>query len=491
MEKKNKKMPAETESGRNSKSKKKKNPNREIMRVTYLFLIIFICMIAYYINFHIKDSDDIINNSYNKRQAILEQEIIRGNILSDDGQILATTAADAEGNDYRKYPFDNLFAHSVGFSTHGTTGIELMANYKLLTSNASIIQTAINDFKGVKNSGNNVLTSLNVDMTKAAYEALGEHQGAVIALEPSTGKILTMVSIPDFNPNEIDSIWDEMVSEAGNSNLVNRTTSGLYTPGSTFKLFTLLEYIHENPDFNGYSYDCRSRITIDGNTINCAGHSWHGGENLMESFANSCNSSFVNLGMTLDKGKFKNLCDSLLFNSELPLSYSYNESSFVLNETSTGFETMQTVIGQGETLITPVHLAMIASAIQNNGILMKPYVITEIQSSEGKKLEEYKPEEYKRLLSAEDSALLKDFMREVVTNGTGSKLNTDDYNAYGKTGTAQINDGSQTNSLFMGFAEKDGKAVAICVVMEDMPEGSTFAVPAAKKVLDVYFNTGN
>ena len=490
MGKKNKKMPAETESGRNSKpkTKKKKNPNREIMRITYLFLVIFVGMIGYYIKFHIKDSDDIINNTYNKRQAILEQEIIRGNILSDDGQILATTISDEEGNDYRNYPFGNLFAHSVGFSTHGTTGIELMANYKLLTSNVSIIQTALNDFKGVKNPGNNVLTSLNVDMTKAAYDALGEHQGAVIVLEPSTGKILTMVSKPDFNPNEIDSIWEDLVSGEGNSNLVNRTTSGLYTPGSTFKLFTLLEYIHENPDFNAYSYDCSSRITIDGNTIHCAGHSWHGGENLMESFANSCNSSFVNLGLTLDKGKFKNLCNSLLFNSELPLSYSYNKSSFVLNESSSGFDTMQTVIGQGETLITPIHLAMIAAAIQNNGILMKPYVITEIQSSEGKKLEEYKPEEYKRLFSVEDSAMLKDFMGAVVTNGTGTKLKTDAYNAYGKTGTAQINDGSQTNSLFMGFAEKDGKAVAICVGMEDMPEGSTFAVPAAKKVLDVYFN---
>lgn len=386
MGKKNKKMPAETESGRNSKpkTKKKKNPNREIMRITYLFLVIFVGMIGYYIKFHIKDSDDIINNTYNKRQAILEQEIIRGNILSDDGQILATTISDEEGNDYRNYPFGNLFAHSVGFSTHGTTGIELMANYKLLTSNVSIIQTALNDFKGVKNPGNNVLTSLNVDMTKAAYDALGEHQGAVIVLEPSTGKILTMVSKPDFNPNEIDSIWEDLVSGEGNSNLVNRTTSGLYTPGSTFKLFTLLEYIHENPDFNAYSYDCSSRITIDGNTIHCAGHSWHGGENLMESFANSCNSSFVNLGLTLDKGKFKNLCNSLLFNSELPLSYSYNKSSFVLNESSSGFDTMQTVIGQGETLITPIHLAMIAAAIQNNGILMKPYVITEIQSSEGK-----------------------------------------------------------------------------------------------------------
>lgn len=487
MGKKNKHLPNETEKKQGKKKKRKKNHNKEILRVTYLFLLIFICMMVYFVHFLIKESEDIINNTYNKRQDILEREIIRGNILSDDGQILATTATDEEGNDYRKYPFDNLFAHSVGFSTHGTTGIELMANYKLLTSNASIIQTAINDFKGVKNPGNNVLTSLNVELTRAAYEALGEHQGAVIALEPSTGKILTMVSKPDFNPNEIDAVWDALVSEEGNSNLVNRTTSGLYTPGSTFKLFTLLEYIHENPDFAAYSYNCESRITIEENTIRCAGGSWHGTENLKESFANSCNSSFVNLGLTLDKAKFKNLCNSLLFNSELPLSYSYNKSSFVLNETSGTFDTMQTVIGQGETLITPIHLAMIASAIQNNGILMKPYVITEIQSSEGKTLEEYKPEEYKRLLSAEDSALLKEFMREVVTSGTGTKLNTENYMAYGKTGTAQINDGSQTNSLFMGFAENNGKAIAICVVMEDMPEGSTFAVPAAKAVLDVYF----
>lgn len=490
MKKKNENMPNEAEKRPKKpvKKKKRKNSNKEILKITYLFLAIFVAMIAYYIHFQIKERDDVINNSYNKRQDILEKEIIRGNIVSDDGQILATTVTDEDGNDYRSYPFGNLFAHSVGFSTHGTTGIELMANYKLLTSNASLIQTAFNDFRGVKNLGNNVITSLNVEMTKAAYEALGDHQGAVIALDPKTGKILTMVSKPDFNPNEIDRIWDDLVANAENSNLVNRTTSGLYTPGSTFKLFTLLEYIHENPDFEAYSYYCESRITVEGNTINCAGGKWHGNENLHQSFANSCNASFVNLGLTLDKIKFKNLCSGLLFNSELPLSYNYNKSSFVLNETSSVFDTMQTVIGQGETLVTPIHLAMIASAIQNNGVLMKPYVITEIRSSEGKKLEEYKPEEYKRLLSVEDTTKLRDFMRQVVTNGTATKLNTDTYSAYGKTGTAQIKDGSQTNSLFMGFAENDSKAIAICVVMEDMPEGSTFAVPAAKLVLDAYFN---
>ena len=488
MKKMNKELPNEKSQKKGKKRKRKANSNKEIMRITYLFLLIFLGMIVYFIDFQVNKSDDVINNSYNKRQEILENEIMRGNILSQDGQILATSMIDESGKQYRSYPFGNLFAHSVGFSTHGTTGVELMANYKLLTSNASIVQTAINDFREIKNPGNNVTTSLNVELTKVAYDALGNNQGAIIIIEPSTGKILAMVSKPDYDPNKIDDIWDELVADSNNSNLVNRTTSGLYTPGSTFKLFTLLEYLHEHPDYAAYSYQCESRITVEDMTIRCANGKWHGKEDLMGSFANSCNSSFVNLGLTLDKIKYKKLCNSLLFNSELPIQYPYNKSNFVLNENSTTFDTMQTVIGQGETLVTPIHLAMIAGAIQNNGVLMKPYVITKIQSSEGKLLEEYKAEEYKRLLSTEDVALLREFMRSVVTNGTGKMLNSDLYNAYGKTGTAQIKDGKQSNSLFMGFAENETKSIAICVVMEDMEEESTYAVPVSKKIFDAYFN---
>ena len=485
---KNKNSKLKVEDNKIIKTKNKKKPNNEIMKITYIFLFIFFIMIGYYVNFLLKDSDEIINNSYNKRQEVLEKVIIRGNILSNNNQILATTLIDENGIETRNYPFGNLFAHSVGYSSHGAFGVESLANYKLLTSNSPFMEKALKDFKGEKNTGDNIVTSLDVDLTKAANEALGENQGAVIALDPSTGKILTMVSKPDFDPNTIDNIWDDLISDDSKSNLVNRTTSGRYTPGSTFKLFTLLEYINENPDYNTYSYDCQSRITVDDITISCANGKWHGGETLIDSFANSCNSSFVNLGLTLNKTSFKQLCNRLLFNSELPVSYPYNKSSFVLDETSSTFDIMQTVIGQGKTTVSPIHLALIASAIANDGMLMKPYVVTNVINGAGKKITTYSPTEYKKIFFPNEVSVLKEYLRAVVTNGTGTKLNTEAYTAYGKTGTAQINDGSQNNSLFMGYAENGNKKIAICVVMEDMPEGSTFAVPAAKKVIDVYFS---
>lgn len=473
------------------KKKKANNSNRQIIVITYLMLFIFVSMIGYFVKFQVKDSEELINNNYNKRQEVLSESIVRGNILSNDRQILAQTLTDSNGNETRNYPFGTLFAHSVGFSTHGKTGVELLANFKLLTSNSPITEIAENEFKGKKNIGDNVITTLDVNLTQVAYNALGDHQGAIIAIEPSTGKIITMISKPDFDPNTIDDIYDTLVADSNNSNLLNRATNGLYTPGSTFKLFTLLEYIRENPDYSNYYFNCKGSITVEDNTIKCASGRWHGDEDLISSFANSCNSSFVNLGLTLNKNNFKNLCESLLFNSDLPLSMSYKSSEFVLDSNSTTFETMQTVMGQGKTLITPIHLAMIASSLANDGVLMKPYMVTEVENYLGTSVKKYSPEKAQTLFQKSEVDTLNEFLRAVVTQGTGSKLNSDLYTAYGKTGTAQINDGSQSNSLFMGYAENEGKKLAICIVMEDMSEGSTPAVPVAKAVFDSYFSVSN
>ena len=470
------------------KNKKINKTGRQIMNITYLFLFVFVAMIGYFVKFQVKDSDEVINNNYNKRQDVLTKTIIRGKIYSDNGEILAQTLVDDNGNETRSYPYGALFAHSVGYSTHGKTGVELLSNYRLLTSNAPITEFIENEFKGEKNIGDNVCTSLNVKLTQTAYNALGEHQGAVIAIEPSTGKILTMISKPDFDPNVIDSIYDTLVADESNSNLLNRATNGLYTPGSTFKLFTLFEYLKENTDYGAYSYNCRGSIDIEEYTIKCAGGTWHGTEDLKASFANSCNSSFVNLGLTLDRNKLKETCNSLLFNSELPLNIPYKQSQFVLDNHSSDFETMQTVIGQGKTLVTPIHLAVIACALANDGVLMRPYMVTRVENLYGTTMKNYSPEKAATLFSHSEAETLKEYMRAVVTSGTGTKLNSELYTAYGKTGTAQINDGSQSNSLFMGFAENDNKKIAICVVMEDMPEGSTPAVPVAKAVFDEYFS---
>ena len=469
------------------KKGKLEKSNKGILNITYFFLLIFIGMIVYFVNFQLNESDEIINNSYNKREEVLTERVIRGSIISSDSEILAQTIIDNEGNEKRYYPYSNMFSHSVGYSDYGNTGIELMANYKLLTCNMPVTDYALNEVKGNKNEGDNVITSLNVGLTKTAYDALGDHQGAVIAIEPESGKILTMISKPDFDPNKIAEIYDSLVNDENNSSLVNRATNGLYTPGSTFKLFTLFEYIKENVGYDSYTYDCNGQIEYHNIVLRCANSRRHGNQNLTSSFANSCNSSFANIGLNVNKDSFKNTCESLLFNKDLPIDLNYKKSQFILDSSSSEFDTMQTAIGQGKTLVTPIHLCMISSAIANNGILVKPYMITAVENQNGKVIKEYESNENYVLFSDEDANMLKPYLRAVVTEGTATNLLSDSYEAYGKTGTAQINDGSQSNSLFMGFAEKGSKKIAICVVMEDMPEGSTPAVPVAKAVFDKFF----
>ena len=432
------------------KTKKKKiNSNAQTLKITYFFLAVFVIMIVYFVKFLIVDGDEVINNPYNKRGQILANSVVRGNILSSDGKILAKTIVNEDGSETRSYPYGSMFA---------------------------------------KNIGNNVVSTLDADLTKAAYEAIGNNNAAVIAIDPSTGKILTMLSQPDFDPNEIAEKYETYANDDESSILLNRATNGLYTPGSTFKLFTLEEYIKENKKYKNYTYECNGEIDIEDYSMKCAGRKAHGSENLYDSFAYSCNCSFVNIGLGLDKNKLSKLCNSLMFNSELPVDFPYKKSKFVLNNKSGTFETMQTVIGQGKTLVSPLHLAMIASTIANSGTLMKPYLIDEVQNYTGKTVKKYSPVKVKQLFSKGETETLKEFMEGVVTYGTAKTLNNDNYKAYGKTGTAQIKDGSRDNSLFMGFAVKGDKKIAVCVVLENMPEGSTSAVPVAKAIFDEYFS---
>jgi peptidoglycan glycosyltransferase len=386
-----------------------------------------------------------------------------------------------------------MFAHVVGYSTSGRTGIESIANFNLLRSNTFFLEKAGNELQGEKNSGDNVITTLNYELQAAAYEALGSYNGAVVILEPSTGKILAMVSKPDYDPNNIAAEWEELTAEGNDSSvLLNRATQGLYPPGSTFKIFTTLEYIHENPDYQSYTFSCDGSFSLDGQSIRCYNGASHGAEDLRSSFANSCNSSFANIGTTLDLDSFGELCRSMLFQSELPTSFPYSESSFTLNaDDATTEEIMQTAIGQGKTLVTPFHMALIASAIANDGVLMNPYVIDHTENADGVVVKQYESSVYGNLLSEEDARILQQYMYSVVEEGTGKKLQSDSYEAYGKTGSAEFKDGSDScHSWFVGYAHHwEKEDIAIAVLVEDSGSGSSVAVPIARSIFDAYYES--
>jgi peptidoglycan glycosyltransferase len=468
----------------------KPSRNREISVIAYLFFFLFLGMIAYFVYFQVVKSEDFINSPYNSLQDLFSDHVVRGEIISSDGYVLAKTETDDSGNESRVYPYGNRFAHVVGYATNGKMGLENQTNFSLLRSHAFFLEQIVNDIKGEKNIGDNVVTTVNCELQNAAYDALGSYDGAVIVMEPSTGKILAMVSKPDFDPNTISANWDEITSGTS-SVLVNRATQGQYAPGSVFKIFTLLEYYRENPfSYEEYSFRCDGSITYDGQTIRCAGNQKHGDEDLKSSFANSCNSSFVNIGLSLDRDAFEELCDSMLFNQNLPISFESGTSKISLTDNMTDSLMMETAIGQGNTLVSPLHMVLISSAICNDGVLMTPYLVDHTENYNGIEVKSNSPKEYKTLLSSEEAAFLQEYMQAVVEEGTAEKLNGASYKAYGKTGTAQVSDStSQTNSWFTGYAHRDGcEDIAIAVILENCDTSKTSATSAAKKVFDAYYN---
>ncbi len=469
-----------------AKKEEQKN-NYEFQVVNNIFLFIFLAMISYMVYFLAFKSDDFINNEYNGLQTLFEEDVVRGEIITSDGYVIAETIVDDTGNESRNYPYPRMFSHVTGYSRNVRTGLEKQVNFTLLRSHSFFLEQLITDFTGEKKIGDNVVTTIRYDLQEAAYRALDYYDGAIIAMDPATGEILAMVSQPTFNPNSIDADWEKLQE---GSALYNRATQGQYTPGSVFKILTTLAYIESNPEtYQNYSYECTGEITIDGKTIHCASNKAHGELSLEDSFAKSCNTSYANMMQDIDEEIFTKVCKANLFNQELPIAFESSMSSFSISKDDDNALKMDTAIGQGKTLVSPLHMVMLASAVANDGVVMRPQMVERVENYNGITVEEPKEKEYVTLFTEEQVALLSDYMRATVENGTGSKLQSDLYTAYGKTGTAQTtSDLDQTNAWFVGFAEKDGKQIAIAVVVENSGNGSTYAVPIAKKVFDLYFS---
>ncbi|MEE1077884.1 MAG: penicillin-binding transpeptidase domain-containing protein [Agathobacter sp.] len=463
--------------------------NKQITTIVYIFLGLFVSMMLYFGYFQFIESERFIDSPYNSLQDLFSQKVVRGEIKTADGVVIAQTNVAEDGTETREYPYGGMFAHVVGYTSNGKMGLESTSNFDLLRSHEFFINKIVNDIIGEKNIGDNVVTTLDFDLQQVAYEAIGYYDGAIIVLEPSTGKILAMISQPAFNPNTIEEDWDTISGE-DSSALFNRATQGKYAPGSTFKIFTTLEYYREHKDdYLNYSFDCTSAYSYDGSTIHCYDNKSHGTEDLMQSFANSCNASYAYIGTIIDKDKLDSLCDSLLFNKEIPVNFESGVSKFSLSNEDSVSLAMETCIGQGKTMVSPLHMAMIAGTICNDGVCMKPYIVDHTENLNGITVETTKPSEYGTLLAADEVALLQELMRGVVTEGTATYLNSSEYEVYGKTGTAQRSTTTdEVNSWFVGYAKKDGyEDIAIAVVIEQSESSYGMAVPTARKVFDCYF----
>ena len=470
------------------KKRRRRSMNREFAIVTAFTVALFLCMMGYFVYFQVARSKEVLASPYNERQDLYAEHVSRGMILSSDGEVLAQTVETEDGS-YREYPYGSVFAHVVGYDTHGKSGIETSENTDLLTSNEFFPRKILNDLRGRKNKGDSVVTTLDSDVQQAAYDALGDNKGAVVAIEPKTGRIVAMVSKPDFDPNYLEDEWEDLYNDTdGMSRLFNRATRGAYPPGSTFKILTSLAYMRQEPNYKDYRYQCEGSISYADVRISCFDGTVHGEEDLTTSFAYSCNSSFANIGLELDRTEYIKTCEDLLFNKNLPCPIGSSKSKFQLTESSPPAEGMMTAMGQGRTLVSPYHMALITAAIANDGVLVRPRIVDRIENAEGTTVKRYKSSDYKELLSSEEAEVLTQMMQAVVSGGTGTELSGLSYSVAGKTGTAEYSDDkSKSHSWFTGFSSVEDPDLVVCVIVEgyDGNPGAR-AIPIAKHVFDVY-----
>ncbi|MFV0364002.1 MAG: peptidoglycan D,D-transpeptidase FtsI family protein [Suipraeoptans sp.] len=438
------------------------------------------------IYFNVASADDMLQSSYNTRQDSYAKTVIRGSILDKDGNVLAYTNVADDGTETRIYPYSDLYAQVVGYTAYSKGGLESRMNYDLLTSNSFMLDKLKNDLQDRKQVGDNVVTTLNTKLQQAASDALGSQKGAVVVMEPSTGKILAMVSKPSYDPNTIVTNW-EALNTSEDSVLLNRATKGLYVPGSTFKLVTTLEFMRENPDYNNYTYNCTGTIEHQGTSISCAAGGVHGVVNLADSLAYSCNTSFSNIGLQLDVKSFLSTSEDLLFNKSLPGGFGASKSVVGLEESSSDADKMMTAMGQGKVQVSPYHMALITSAIANGGSLMEPYIVDHTVNDSGTTIDKNMPKIYKQLMTADEASTLRSYMTGVVDHGTATSLGRNGYDVAGKTGTAEYSSDKEKNhSWFVGFSNLDNPDIVVSVIIESA-DGNASATSIAGQVFDAFY----
>lgn len=490
----------------------------QIVFSAVVFVLLFSLMAASFCRYAIVNQRVLFDNSDNNRRYLLEKHNRRGTIYSsDDYSSGEEVLAESDDENNRSYPYGEIFCHAVGFASYGGGGIDGYMDYQLMTSNISFQERLKYDEEESLYPGNDVFTTLDVNLQQYAYEALLReyYRGAVIITEPATGKIRAMVSLPGFDPNMLDYTWEGMRDDvSGRGELVNRATQGSYPPGSTFKILDAIEMLQENPSaMEDYSFDCQTGTFGEGDaSIHCFDYEHHHEQNLKEAFAHSCNSAFASMvSEDLNLDQFRSTLKKMMFNGPLPYSLPYSESSSQLlvteanGEEISRKELLQVAIGQGSTLVSPLHMNMITMAVANNGVLMRPYMIESLMAGDGNILRQYDPKTEKRLMDEDVARKVRTLMRG-VTNvlpsdrtgenvwGTANEFNgTTNYMAYGKTGTAEFGDEDDSHAWFTGFTvadedREDGPAdLCITVVIENGGVGSDKAVPVAKEIMDRWY----
>ena len=447
-----------------------RNNTRYILRTAILLLLSFSCLALYVVYLQVWEADRLAEHPLNRRAALAEDSVLRGSILDRKGEVLALSPNVGE----RRYPYGRIMAPVTGYldDTIGSTGIEAYKGAEL--SGHSRLLGRLGPLAQIFSSsrGDDVYLTLDAALQETAYEALGERRGAVVMLDAESGAVLVLASRPSFDPSNIQAQWDSLRQDK-ESPLVNRALQGLYLPGSTIKPLILDAALENGVTNSKEVFDCTGALKVGDSVIHESHGAAHGRIDVEHALIESCNTTFGSLALRLGG---KKLADAFR-------RFGFEAAAHLPDFASLGQgDTAQIGIGQSTLLVTPLHMALLAAAFANDGVVMKPYMVERVVTPNGVTLEQHRSEKWFEATTAARASLIHGFMEEVVQEGTGTAAALRGVRVAGKTGTAE--NSGEDHAWFIGSAEIKGRKTAFAILVENSGGGGTEAAPIARKLLE-------
>jgi peptidoglycan glycosyltransferase len=481
--------------------------NKQITRIAGLAMGLMVVLIVATTYWQTWARPALAERQDNAIQRVAQFEIKRGLILSPSRVLARNKERKVGGRTFyfRRYPQGRLAAHVVGYSTaaRSRTGLERSLNPALTGSArslSSLVDQSLDKLNGKPIIGDTVVTTLDVNGQRAALDALGRTCGAVVALDPRTGRVRVMVSSPSYNPNDVEANFGKIEKIRADctpaSPLLNRATQGLYPPGSTFKVVTASAAIDSGKYTPSSTFVDPGYCTVYGKRVNNFDTSRpFGTVSLATALQFSVNSVFCNIGLKLGAKQLVKQAKKFGFYERPPLetpdserlpSGLYRNGRLYDPKRDRDVDAGRMAFGQERLLVTPEQMAMVAGTIGNDGILMRPYVVDRIVTPNGKTRSKTKPTKIRRAVSPAAARDIGAMMVRAVQAGTGTAAQISGLEIGGKTGTAETGVDGNNTTWFIAFAGDPGKKpkLAIAVVLQNQSlTGGATAAPIARQVM--------
>ena len=421
----------------------------------------------------------------NNHSLAKEARTERGTISTYDGVVLAQSVPTEDGTFERVYPAGDLASQVVGYSSarFGTSGIEQAYNDTLKgKENFASWTDVLNSFAGIGGAGNDVALTLNSKIQQAAQDALSGETGACVVMDPDTGAILAMASSPTYDAADFETVIEQANADSSDTRLINRAIHALYSPGSTFKIVSLATALEDGVADENTVYDAPGSMEIgNADVVNFDGNSY-GRLTLAQATELSANTAFGQLGVEMGADALVAGAEDFGFNKDIEFALTLYTSLMPDPDDMTEWETAWAAagenVGENKTASHPspngpqatvLEMALVGSAIANDGTIMQPYLVDGIYNANGERSFTAQPTKLMQAVSETTAGRVRDVLVGVVNNGTGTDAAIDGVQVAGKTGTAEKVDGN--DSWFVGMAPADDPRVVVALIIEDGEEG--------------------